>query len=123
MQVPTAALSARLQTWLDGNYPGVNVRETVLGHVVRGGNPSALDRVIAQRLGFGAVVACEQGHHDVMLGWDTADGVGSETADSYVRRVPIDEVLQETARLLDGSSTVVKRRVALLSQVKAVLAL
>ncbi len=123
VKLPTRSLVDRLQQWLDEKHPGVDVRETVLGHVVRGGNPSALDRVIAQRLAFGAVYACEKGAHDIMLGWDVPDGHGAATADSFVRANPIAEVLAETERLLDGSSPVVKRRLALLEQVKHILAM
>ncbi len=35
-----AALVKRLQDFLDREFGDVDVRETVLGHVVRGGNPS-----------------------------------------------------------------------------------
>jgi 6-phosphofructokinase 1 len=121
--VSTTRLVKRLQTYLDEAFPGVDVRETVLGHVVRGGNPSGLDRVMAQRLGFGAVLACEQGAHDVMLGWDVPGGHGQATKDNHVRVVPIAEVLTETASILDGSSPVVQQRIALLRQVKDILAL
>jgi len=123
VEVPTRNIVARLQAFLDEEMPGIDVRETVLGHVVRGGNPSALDRVIAQRLGFGAVVACEQGAHDVMLGWDVPYDHGQPTRDNHVRMISIGEVLDETARILDGSSPVVKTRLALLSQVRDILAM
>jgi 6-phosphofructokinase 1 len=120
--VSSAKLASRLQAWLDENYPGVKLRQTVLGHVVRGGNPSALDRVIAQRLGFAAVLACEEGEHDVMLGWDSASTVGESTLDRYIRKVPIADALKETQCLLDGSSKLLQRRLALLNQVKSILA-
>jgi 6-phosphofructokinase 1 len=121
--VSTARLVKRLSEHLVEDAPGVDLRETVLGHVVRGGNPSALDRSIAQRLAFGAVVACEAGAHDVMLGWDVPGGFGAPTPDPSVRVVPIAEVLAETERLLDGTSPVVKWRVELLRQVENMLAL
>jgi hypothetical protein len=38
-----------------------------------------------------------------------------------VRLVPLEEVLAETARLLDGSSPVIKRRMAMLAQVEEIL--
>ncbi|MEZ4445400.1 MAG: 6-phosphofructokinase [Polyangiaceae bacterium] len=121
--VSTRRLVDRLQGYLDANLPGVDVRETVLGHVVRGGNPSALDRIIAQRLGFAAVVAIEQGAHDVMLSWDDALQGGQATSDRFVRVVPIATMLEETQRVLDGTSPVVQGRLALLQKVKAILAL
>ena len=124
VEVPTHVLTERLQAFLDDNVPGVDVRETVLGHVVRGGSPSATDRVIAQRLALGAVLALEADAHDEMLGWDCpVPEVGTETRDPSVRRLPLDAVLHETGRLLDGTSPVTARRVALLSAVEGLLAL
>jgi len=84
--------------------------------------PTALDRLIAQRLGFGAVLAAEAGLSDVMLGWDVPLDVGAATRDKSVRVVPLVAMLAETARLLDGSSPVVRRRVELLNTVEDILA-
>jgi ATP-dependent phosphofructokinase / diphosphate-dependent phosphofructokinase len=46
---------------------GAEARETVLGHLVRGGSPSAFDRVYATRLGFAAVDLLRDGRSDVMV--------------------------------------------------------
>jgi 6-phosphofructokinase 1 len=122
VDVPTARLVERLQAHLAEDAPGVEIRETVLGHVVRGGSPSALDRLIAQRLGYAAVLACEAGAHDVMLAWEAHGAPGHATADPSIRAVAIADVLEETQRLLDGTSPVVQRRIALLKQVEDLLA-
>ena len=45
-----------------------DTRVTVLGHVQRGGSPSAMDRVLASRLGSGAVDALIEGKNNVMVG-------------------------------------------------------
>ncbi len=119
--VPASRLVERLARHLADDAPGVDIRETVLGHVVRGGNPSALDRVIAQRLGFGAVLACEAGMHDVMMAWEAPGNAGAETGDPSVRAVPIAQVLAETGRLLDGTSPVIQKRMELLAQVEHLL--
>jgi 6-phosphofructokinase 1 len=123
VQVKTSRLVERLAKHLAEDAPGVDVRETVLGHVVRGGSPSATDRVIAQRLGFASVVAAERGATDVMLGWDTPGGAGAATEDPQIRAIPLAEVLAETARLLDGTSPVLRRRMAMLAQVEDLLAI
>ncbi|HFA49636.1 MAG TPA: 6-phosphofructokinase [Bacteroidetes bacterium] len=47
-----------------------DVRVTVIGHLQRGGSPSAYDRVLASRLGFSAVNALLEGHQDIMVGVD-----------------------------------------------------
>lgn len=121
LEMPTHRLVERLQAHLDEDAPGVDIRATILSHVVRGGDPSALDRTIAQRLAFGAVLACEKGVSDVMMSWEPPGGVGVETMDPSVRVVPIQVMLEETARLLDGTSPVIKKRMELLQVVHDLL--
>ncbi len=47
---------------------GFEVRVTILGHIQRGGTPSAFDRLLATRLGVKAVEALYGGEHGVMVG-------------------------------------------------------
>jgi 6-phosphofructokinase 1 len=48
--------------------PSLETRVTVLGHIQRGGNPSAMDRVNASRMGFASVEALLSGKLSVMTG-------------------------------------------------------
>ena len=48
--------------------PTLDARVTVLGHIQRGGNPSAMDRVNASRMGFASVEALLNGKRNVMTG-------------------------------------------------------
>ena len=48
--------------------PEYDTRVTVLGHIQRGGNPTAMDRVNSSRMGFAAVEALMQGKRNVMIG-------------------------------------------------------
>ena len=123
--VPTADLVAEAAAFLDREVPGVTIRETILGHVVRGGSPSALDRLIAQRLAMGAVAALAADAHDEMLAWEAPpDAPGAvRTADPSVWRIGLAEVLAETDRMLDGTSRSAQGRVALLTQAERLLAL
>ncbi len=123
VDIPTSELVAELSEHLAETVPGVGIRETILGHVVRGGNPSALDRLIAQRLAVGALFGLEAGAHDVMLAWEAPGDVGRATADPSVRHIALAEVLGETERMLDGTSAATRARVALLNQAAALLAL
>ncbi len=123
VELPTADLVAALQAHLDAEVPGVGIRETILGHVVRGGNPSATDRLIAQRLGGGAVFALEEGVSDVMLAWEAPSSVGTKTTDPSVRRISLQEVLEETGRMLDGTSPSTRARVERILTAERVLAL
>ncbi|NLE33765.1 MAG: ATP-dependent 6-phosphofructokinase, partial [Bacteroidales bacterium] len=58
------ALAERLKPQLKG----YEVRVAILGHLQRGGSPSALDRVNASRLGNAAVEALLDGQQSVMVG-------------------------------------------------------
>lgn len=50
-------------------FPGFDVRISILGHLQRGGSPSARDRVLASCMGAGAVRAIMQGQRNVMVGY------------------------------------------------------
>ena len=49
-------------------YPEFDVRVSILGHLQRGGSPSAYDRILASRLGGGAITALREGQRNVMIG-------------------------------------------------------
>ena len=49
-------------------YPEYDVRVSILGHLQRGGRPSAQDRILASRLGVGAIQALIEGQRNVMIG-------------------------------------------------------
>jgi len=121
--LPIAAtrLRERLTEKIAGDIPGIDVRETVLGHVVRGGDPTALDRTIAQRLAYASVLGAEAGLTDAMLSWEPMFAPGKETADPSVKIIRLEDVLAETGRLLDGTSPVIQRRVELLRAVEGLL--
>ena len=51
-------------------YPQYDVRVTILGHLQRGGSPTAHDRILASRLGAAAVDAIMEGQRNVMIGID-----------------------------------------------------
>ena len=48
--------------------PEYDTRVTVLGHIQRGGNPTAMDRVNSSRMGFASVEALIAGKKNVMIG-------------------------------------------------------
>ena len=49
-------------------YPQFDVRVSILGHLQRGGRPSAFDRILASRLGVAAIEALNEGQRNVMIG-------------------------------------------------------
>jgi ATP-dependent phosphofructokinase / diphosphate-dependent phosphofructokinase len=60
---------------------GAETRETVLGHIVRGGSPNAFDRVLSTRLGVAAVDLIKQGNFGRMVGLK-----GTEIVDLDIRK-------------------------------------
>ncbi len=57
-----------LAQYIEENLKEYEVRVTVLGHIQRGGSPSCYDRVLASRLGVGAIDALLRGETNVMIG-------------------------------------------------------
>lgn len=66
------------------DHPDYDVRVTILGHVQRGGSPSAFDRVSASQMGVAAIYALLDGKKDVMVGM----------VDSKIVYVPLDDALK-----------------------------
>jgi 6-phosphofructokinase 1 len=57
-----------LARYLDEADVGFKTRITILGHIQRGGRPTAFDRLLASRMGVRAVEAAVSGQFDVMVG-------------------------------------------------------
>ena len=72
---------------------GYETRATVLGHVQRGGTPTAFDRVLATRLGLAAIDAAHAGQWGMMaaLHSTNVDLVALADAVAQVRHVPVEE--------------------------------
>ncbi|MCH5331388.1 MAG: 6-phosphofructokinase [Alistipes sp.] len=49
-------------------YPQYDARITILGHLQRGGSPTAIDRILASRMGASAIKALLEGQRNVMIG-------------------------------------------------------
>jgi 6-phosphofructokinase 1 len=123
VETPTTRLVRLVEELVKPSLPDLETRAVVLGHVVRGGNPSFLDRMVAARLGYAATSALLDGATDEMVAWQSPSPGGIATSDASVKRFSLQVVLEETARLLDGTSPVTQRRVGLMSKVEGVLQL
>lgn len=53
---------------LEEVHPEYNTRVTILGHLQRGGSPTAYDRIIASRMGMAAVQALFEEQRSIMIG-------------------------------------------------------
>jgi 6-phosphofructokinase 1 len=79
---------------------GLEARVTILGHLQRGGTPSAADRILATRLGTAAAELIHKGHYGCMVaarGEDTAP-VALEEVAGKVKIVPADHPWVASAR-------------------------
>lgn len=82
-------------------YPGFDVRVSILGHLQRGGSPSARDRILASQVGVGAVQALVQGQRNVMVGVRNNEVVYVPFIDAIGKRKMMDKNL---IRVLDELS-------------------
>jgi 6-phosphofructokinase 1 len=88
-------VAADLQT-----LTGKETRVVVLGHLLRGGTPTAQDRLIALRFGAAAVRALEEGQSGIMVALDppNVNYVPLEEATRRMKAVPLDCDTMMTAR-------------------------
>jgi 6-phosphofructokinase 1 len=77
---------------LDDLNVGFSTRVTILGHIQRGGSPSAFDRLLASRMGVKAVDALLGGQTDVMVGLQgrTVENVALEKVVSKQREANLE---------------------------------
>jgi len=53
---------------MHNEHPEYDVRVTILGHIQRGGSPSAFDRILASRMGVAAIDALMDEQRSIMIG-------------------------------------------------------
>ena len=74
-------------------YPQYDVRVTILGHLQRGGSPTAHDRIIASRMGVASIEALMEGQRNVMIGIENDKIVYVPFAKAIKNDKPIDREL------------------------------
>lgn len=121
-------VDARLRETHGESGPKVETRVTVLGHVVRGGRPSAQDRLVASRLANTAVAGLLRGKSAKMSAWMPPHDLPKEIAepspnDPQCGLVDIDAVLAETRAMLEGDSPFVQWRRRIFAEIEDALSL
>jgi 6-phosphofructokinase 1 len=81
---------------------GFETRMTILGHVQRGGTPTAYDRVLATRFGVKAVEAADRGEWGTMVSLRGPDIVLVPLADAVAEPKLLDDDLYDTAEVFFG---------------------
>ena len=74
-------------------YPQYDVRVTILGHLQRGGTPSAFDRILASRLGVAVIEALKEEQRNIMIGINNNEIVYVPFNKAIKRYKPIDKEL------------------------------
>lgn len=81
-------------------FPDFDIKVTILGHIQRGGSPSCADRVLASRLGYGAVIGLMEGKNRVMAGSRSNKLVFTPFADAIKKHNKIDKELLTLAEII-----------------------
>ncbi|PAP74909.1 6-phosphofructokinase [Rubrivirga sp. SAORIC476] len=84
----------------DPAFDRIDTRVSVLGHIQRGGSPTARDRVLASRLGAAAVEALMEGHDGVMVGIVNNDLKLTPMRNVWSRKKDVDYDLLQLTELL-----------------------
>jgi 6-phosphofructokinase 1 len=79
---------------------GFDLRATILGHVQRGGLPTAYDRLLATRLGAGAVDALAHGERGVLVGIVAGRVTATPLAEVAGKQKPLNRDLIRLADVL-----------------------
>jgi 6-phosphofructokinase 1 len=80
---------------------GFKIRATILGHVQRGGDPGAFDRILASRFGNGAIEAIDRGEFGVLVGLNKGKITTTPLKDIVGVTKQISQEMVELARKLD----------------------
>ena len=96
------AASCRAHKYINDTEGAFESRLTVLGHVQRGGSPTAFDRILASRMGTAAVKALSEAQSGMMIGLRgrRTEYVALNEVVGQVR--PLDADLYEMAEVLAG---------------------
>lgn len=81
-------------------FPDFDIRVAVLGHMQRGGSPSCADRVLASRLGYGAVIGLMNGENQVMAGIRSNKLVYTPISEAIKKHNEIDKELITISEIL-----------------------
>ena len=81
-------------------YPQYDVRVSILGHLQRGGSPTAHDRILASRMGAAAIDALLEDQRNVMIGVVNDEIVYVPFSKAIKKDKPINRDLLDTLRRL-----------------------
>ncbi len=81
-------------------FPQYDVRVTILGHIQRGGSPTASDRILASRMGEASINALLEGQRNIMIGIQNDALVYIPFSKAIRNQKPINRDLLHTIKIL-----------------------
>ncbi len=81
-------------------FPDYDARVTILGHLQRGGSPTAADRILASRMGAEAITALMAGQRNVMIGIKNGELVYTPLSKAITEKKHIKETDIELVKIL-----------------------
>lgn len=97
---PVTGGAMALAERVKNEYPSYDVRVSILGHLQRGGSPTAADRILASRLGAAAIDALLDDQRNVMVGISNDNIVYVPFSKAIKNDKPINRDLLSTLREL-----------------------
>ena len=85
---------------MNREYPEYDVRVTILGHIQRGGSPTASDRILAGRMGVAAIDALLDEQRSIMIGVVNNEIVHVPFTKAIKDDKPLDEKLMDVLHIL-----------------------
>ena len=80
---------------------GFKIRATILGHVQRGGEPGAFDRILASRFGCGAIEALDREEFGVLVGLKNNKTATTSLEEVVANKKQISMEMVKLSRILD----------------------
>ncbi|MEM6723806.1 MAG: 6-phosphofructokinase [Bacteroidota bacterium] len=85
---------------VEAKFQQYETKVAIIGHIQRGGSPTAMDRLLASRLGYAAVEALVEGKHGVMIGVHNNSISHTPIEDAITIDKPLNHRLLELAYVL-----------------------
>lgn len=81
-------------------FPDYDARVTILGHLQRGGSPTAADRILASRMGAEAITALMAGQRNVLIGTRNGELAYTPFSKAITEKKPVKETDIELVKIL-----------------------
>ncbi len=89
----------QIAKYIEDNH-GISSKVTIIGHLQRGGSPSAFDRLLASRFGYKAVTALLEGKKNLAIGLSAQEISYTSFEDAITKKKSMDQDLVKMGNIL-----------------------